>query len=262
MDLKDSSLEEHELPRDLFAVLSSYLTPARRDRMKAVAAKRLPWLRCVLQDVHGEHNISACLRSCEAFGVGGVDILSLLPLSTRSKLSSSTSKGSFAATSVACGISDWLQIQTYDDLEIYQKLLRQNNFRLYAGVPASHQQLKPQSLPEMVKDASEQKFNLAVLFGNEREGIHPDWHAYLDGAFAIETSGFVESLNVSVAVAVTLHYLLMEAQCHDSDHFLYLSDHQVQHQLGIWLTKKMPHWKDLYAKKKKSDSRSSGSTLL
>eukprot|EP00041_Stephanoeca_diplocostata_P021270 m.491301 g.491301 ORF g.491301 m.491301 type:complete len:149 (+) comp21784_c0_seq29:2976-3422(+) len=46
---------------------------------------------------------------------------------------------------------------------------------------------------------------IAVVFGNEFAGMSEDALALADTQFHIETMGFVQSLNVSVAAAITFH---------------------------------------------------------
>ena len=47
---------------------------------------------------------------------------------------------------------------------------------------------------------------VALAFGNERLGLSHDFLALCDGAFHIPLYGLTESLNVSVAVAISLHH--------------------------------------------------------
>lgn len=229
--------QETDVPVDLFAVVGQTLSEARRSRLRDVATRRLPWLRCVLQDVHGVHNISACMRSCEAFGVGDVDIVSLIP----------TARGtSFRPSSVACGIDRWLNISEYHSAESCKRFLHSKGFRLYAGMPATSDRPLT-SMDQMVMGAFEGDHNIAVLFGNEHQGIHTDWHQYMDGFFSIPTTGFVESLNVSVAVATTLYGLVSQAMALYPDHpHGRLSEDKVRDLMNIWITRTVPRWRQVY----------------
>ena len=242
-----------EIPSDLFEVLSPLLTESRRQKMRSVAAGRIPWLRCVLQDIHGSHNISACLRSCEAFGVGDVDILSLLPKT----MAQAGLKKSFQASSVACGVSHWLNIREHQGLEVYRQKLTDQGFRLYAGLPSSSSRVM--DLKEILLASKIEDFRVAVLFGNEHGGIHDDWHPHLDGYFSIPTSGFAESLNVSVAVAVTLHHLLFLGSSILPKERYYLSAQAVEQQLGVWLTRTLKDWQKKFHHLKNSSHLSAKS---
>lgn len=229
------------LPTDLFEVVAPVLTAERKARFEDVAARRLPWIRCVLQDVHGVHNISACLRSCEALGVGDVDILSVLENQTIS------AGGAFRPSSVACGITPWLNIRSFHSLQDYGDFLHTHNFKLFAGVPHTTSQPLPISLGAILHEAWQASYGIAVLFGNERQGIHPHLAQYIHQYFSIPTSGFVESFNVSVATAITLHQLTHEARTHySSSPRLYLSPQQLRDQLNLWIARRYPNWQTIY----------------
>ncbi len=47
--------------------------------------------------------------------------------------------------------------------------------------------------------------SVTLLFGNERDGISEETLAYADGNFLIPQAGMAESLNISVACAVSLY---------------------------------------------------------
>ena len=51
-----------------------FLTEARRAKLRRVLDKRQPDLTLVLNNIHDPHNVSAILRSCDAFGVLGIHL--------------------------------------------------------------------------------------------------------------------------------------------------------------------------------------------
>ncbi|MDH3818138.1 MAG: hypothetical protein OES21_05955, partial [Myxococcales bacterium] len=53
---------------------------------------------------------------------------------------------------------------------------------------------------------------LAVVFGNEHRGVSPEMRNLADGTFAIPMRGFVESLNISVAAAITMQALARDGR--------------------------------------------------
>jgi hypothetical protein len=50
----------------------------------------------------------------------------------------------------------------------------------------------------------------AVIFGNEAEGVSEEAVKLADGNVVIPLSGFAQSLNISVAAAVTLHHARLQ----------------------------------------------------
>jgi tRNA (guanosine-2'-O-)-methyltransferase len=46
---------------------------------------------------------------------------------------------------------------------------------------------------------------VALVFGNERDGVSDATRRLVDGSIRIPMEGFVESLNVSVAASIVLH---------------------------------------------------------
>jgi tRNA (guanosine-2'-O-)-methyltransferase len=51
-----------------------------------------------------------------------------------------------------------------------------------------------------------------VVFGNEHRGVSPEMRTVADGTFAIPMRGFVESLNISVAAAITMQTLARDGR--------------------------------------------------
>ena len=91
------------IPNDAWALLSPQLTDLRRERMLKTAEQRTRRVRLVVQDVHQPHNVSACIRSAEAFGIQDIDVVSL------------TTK--FNASTVARGVDEWVDITKHESEE-------------------------------------------------------------------------------------------------------------------------------------------------
>ena len=76
---------------------------------------------------------------------------------------------------------------------------------------------------------------VALVFGNEQRGASEQAIALADGTIYIPMHGVVESLNISVACAVTLYEALrqrQEAGLYDAPR---LSDMELESRLNTWL---------------------------
>lgn len=165
--------------------LSPVVTPARLARIEEVVSQRTEDLVVVLDAIADPHNASAVLRSADAFGVQGVHVIL-------------GEHGFRASTGVSKGTHRWLDVHRYQDAEQCLRTLRDGGFRIYATAMGARK------TPEDLGKTGEK---LAIVFGNEHRGVSEEVRNRCDGTFAIPMMGFVESLNVSVAAAVTIRAL-------------------------------------------------------
>lgn len=155
----------------------------RPARMRVVAGRRLGGLTVVLDGLHDPHNISAALRSCEGFGVQHVHLIGEpadLPMNRI----------------VTCGCEKWLSLHYHPDATTCVAAVRAEGFELWAAVPCRD------AVPLRTIDFSRKT---ALIFGAERLGLSEELVSRCDGKYFIPMAGFVESFNVSVAVAVSLY---------------------------------------------------------
>jgi tRNA (guanosine-2'-O-)-methyltransferase len=136
----------------------------------------------VLDELTDPHNGSAVLRSADAFGVQEIHVIP-------------SQHGFLAAGRVAKGTDRWLDVIRHRDANAAADHLHERGFEIF--VASAKGALTPEALCLRER--------VAVVFGNEHAGASPAMCAAADGTFAIPMVGFVESLNVSVAAAVTLH---------------------------------------------------------
>lgn len=168
------------------------MTPQRIARMEAVLCRRQPDLTVVLENVHDPHNISAVLRSADAVGVSEVFVLN-----TRIPRHPKFGKKSSASA------AKWLQVRQFTDVQECFSALREN----YTQVLATHLSTAAKSLYEL--DLAQPT---ALVFGNEHGGISGETLALCDGNFIIPQVGMVQSLNISVACAVSLYEAFRQRQ--------------------------------------------------
>ncbi len=172
----------NKAPDDAWRLLSSALTDSRRQKLFEAASKRTAKIQLVIQDVHQPHNVSACLRSAEAFGIQHCHVV--------------TDNTKFRASTVARGVHHWIQISDYPTIEACAEKLKQQNLKIALAFP----QTNSCELETLPLDSS----GVALVFGNEHAGLNKKWLELSDYSFSIPMQGLVESLNISVSAAISL----------------------------------------------------------
>jgi len=67
---------------------------------------------------------------------------------------------------------------------------------------------------------AEPSTRVAIVFGNEREGVHPTIREAANGTFTVPMQGMVESCNVSVAAAVSISAICAPSRTRDPENFV------------------------------------------
>jgi len=176
------------------------MTEKRREKLLRVLALRRPDLTLVLEDIHDAHNVSAILRSADAVGVMEVHLVY-----NNSPFPKLGKKSSASATK-------WVLRRKHPSMADCITGLRADGFRIlgtYLGtLPAVSPRAGSKS-PGGKKSVSLYDLDLtgrvALIFGNEHFGVSREAAGLADLNFHIPMSGMIESLNVSVACAVTLY---------------------------------------------------------
>lgn len=158
--------------------------PRRLARAEAVLRSRTRRWCVVLEDAHDRHNVSAVLRTCDAFGIQDVHLVA------------EDQAPSELNPKVTLGAHRWLTLHRHAGAQSAIAALRAAGYRLYV----SHLDENATPLPHLPGDV-----RAAYVFGNEQSGVTPSWLAAADATFVIPTSGFSGSLNLSVAVALTVY---------------------------------------------------------
>lgn len=161
------------------------MTPERRNRLLSVLNKRQPDLTIVLENVFDPHNISAVMRTCDAVGIQDIYVLT-------TKIPRHKKWGARSSSSAA----KWLTVHQFDDLESCIQAVRSK----YAKVFTTHLSTDAVSLYSI--DFTE---SVALVFGNEHAGVSEEMIAGADGNFIIPQMGIIQSLNISVACAVSIY---------------------------------------------------------
>jgi tRNA (guanosine-2'-O-)-methyltransferase len=162
------------------------LTPERSHKIKKVLSQRQCNITVVLENVQDPHNIQAVLRTCESVGIAEVYAVNNNGHMT---LDDYVTRASRSA-------NKWVPIHYYDDVNSCMQAVRSR----YSSVYAAYLNTASKNVYAMDFTTS-----IALVFGNERDGITNEMMSCVDGTFIIPQMGFIESLNISVACAVTLY---------------------------------------------------------
>lgn len=201
----------------LIQFLSGFVTPERLVLFNKILSLRTNYITVVLEDIYQTQNASAVLRSADCFGVQTVHVIE--------------NKNIFQVNpDVVRGASNWITINRHNQHEINTlsaiRKLKADGYRIIAASPHDH-------------DVDLENFDLekgkaAFIFGTERPGLTQWAKQEADEFMKIPMVGFTESLNVSVSVAVTLHYLTHRLR-NDPSISWQLSENEKQTLLLNWL---------------------------
>ncbi len=161
------------------------MTPERKERLLNVLNNRQSDITVVLENVFDPHNISAVMRTCDAVGVQEIYVLN-------TKIPPHKKWGAKSSSSAA----KWLTIFQFTDVHDCINSLRKK----YSRILTTH--LSSTSIPLHNIDFTN---SVALVFGNEHDGVSEEMRKSADGNFIIPQVGIIKSLNISVACAVTLY---------------------------------------------------------
>ncbi len=160
------------------------VTERRKCQIEAVLAQRLNGLVVVCEDFANPHNAAAVLRTCEAMGVLNIYIVEERAPTDLSR-------------QVSAGAEKWINVHRFRRVKAAFEQLRGAGYRIVAATPEQGATVLDQ-LPFADR--------LALVFGNEGEGVSPQALSLADGTFTIPMHGFVPSLNVSAAAAIAVYH--------------------------------------------------------
>lgn len=166
------------------------MLPRRFHRLRSVLDRRQPDLTVLLEQVHKPHNLSAVLRSCDAAGV--FEAHAVAP-----------EREVRPAEAVAQGTGQWVRLVSHRTTAAACDHLHDRGFRIWAAHPGD----EGASPEQAALDYREVDYTqpVALLFGQEKDGVTEQALERVDGRLVIPMEGMVASLNVSVAAALVLY---------------------------------------------------------
>ena len=166
----------------------SLVSEERLDKIKEVVANRQFDLTVILENVTDPHNVGAVLRSCDSVGIREIFLISENPYEDK--------YGKFIGKTTSSGSLKWVKFNYFEDCGSCIAEVRKR----YDIILCTHMSADAQSLYDI--DLTKR---VALVFGNETNGISTEMLNLCDGNFLIPQVGMVQSLNISVACAVSLY---------------------------------------------------------
>lgn len=168
------------------SVLERYVTPARSEKFNEVLAHRTEGLTLLLDRVSSPHNISAIMRTADAFGIATVHLIS---------------PGFSPNTGISLGTEQWVEVVNHTSEEEALDALSDYALAILVSPKSEGTHRVSKTI-----DLSDFRFSkpLAFVLGNEKEGVSPSIVSRADFSISIPMLGFVESLNVSVTAGICL----------------------------------------------------------
>ncbi len=149
------------------------------------ASEKLP-LTVVLDNVRSLNNIGSIFRTSDAFRVEHIDLCGITATPPHREIHKT-----------ALGAEDSVEWSYHGDTVTCLKELKERGYRLYA-VELAHNSLK------LDKDPIDTTCPVALVFGNEIDGVQEEAMALCDSFIEIPQYGSKHSLNVSCAASIAI----------------------------------------------------------
>ncbi len=168
--------------------LYQYIGERRLEKIRRVVSNRQGNFTLILENVHDAHNLGAVLRTAESAGISEIYALYTVESSEKIRIISGHKSSS--------GAKKWIDIHIYEDIDACYSAVRKKYKYIYASA---------------LSDSSYSLYDLdlstpvALVFGNEHRGVSEESIRRSDGVFTIPQFGFTQSLNISVACAISVY---------------------------------------------------------
>lgn len=150
-------------------------------RIDQVIAARLGSIVAAVEDTYDPHNAAATIRTSEALGLQELHVIE-------------PGERFSAVKGVTRGSHRWIDLHRWPSAVAAVDALHARGFRVYATLPDAKV-----SIEDVAVDSP-----LAVIFGNEHDGVSPAAIAACDASITVPMFGFTESYNLSVTVGLAM----------------------------------------------------------
>lgn len=193
--------------------MRKFTTERRLEKISKTIKARQQSLHLVLENIHDPHNVSAIFRSCDAVGIPDVSLL--YHIEEFPEISRITSSSAVK----------WVDKERYTKVEDCFTNLKSKGFKIYTSM------LDEKAIPLHEIDFTEK---VAIVMGNENRGASEKAAELSDATYYIPMMGMIQSLNVSVAAAVTLYEAMRQRNNKGMYDESELSEEQIEKLIDDW----------------------------
>lgn len=171
-------------PELVCELIGPLLTPERRKKIDQVIEGRTAQVAVILEGIYDRGNISAVMRTAEAFGFVNFHVIE-----TQEKFKE--------ANRVTQGADKWVEVKKWNTSPECIEQIKKEGYQI---VVTSLEASKPLKEVDFSKPT-------AFVLGNEKSGVSEEMLKAADERVIIPMSGFVQSFNISVAGALGLYHI-------------------------------------------------------
>lgn len=166
-------------------VLEQLVSERRQRKIDSVLHNRVVSITTVFEDLYDPHNVSAGLRTCDAYGLADAHVI--------------TDQHAYQLHGdVAASAEQWLNVHRYNSTSACVEKLRADGFQIWVSDLAA-----TRTLAELPVDGE-----IALVVGSEKDGITQQMRDAADQLYVLPMHGMVQSFNVSVALAISLQTIV------------------------------------------------------
>lgn len=144
----------------------------------------------ILDNIRSMHNVGSVFRTADAFLLEGIYLCGYTPKPPHRDINKT-----------ALGATESVTWKYFPATTQAIQLLKEENYKVYA-VEQAENSIFLQNIPSINTD------KIAVIFGNEVEGVGNEALLLCDGAIEIPQLGMKHSMNISVAAGIVLWELV------------------------------------------------------
>lgn len=178
--------------------MDAMVSEERAQRYRQVLARRTARLTMLMESCYDPHNASAVVRTCDSFGVQHVHVV--------------TEQNAFRLNrGITHGAHRYITLHEHTSSQAAVAALKQQGYAIYVSALSGAQVSPPQALAQHLGTRK-----IALVFGAEAMGASHEVLDLADGCFMIPMTGFTQSLNVSVSVAMSLYAMRQDTLVADA----------------------------------------------